>query len=636
MLIAQHEKPPASPALSHEAEHLLPSPVDREKPTPVAPVEPASTASHDRALKQYGDCDEEEMRRLNEGCDEPEPENTGSGAETRVEDEEKQQDIACPPPTTHPLFPPLPSYQPPSAIFRLQCLAFRAVSFVLSLSFLCFIVAAALAGSVRTQLSNIWLRLTGGTPSSRKFVADEQERRNGREEAARRWRRRQTKKDVDEESPDEFPPLEGGKDPIVCDVAYYARRVGLNVETVKVQTEDGFIITLWHVYNPQEYVPLPPQERAHHGPEVLTGQKNPRAPADSRRRYPVLLMHGLLQSAGAYCANDDDSLAFYLCKSGYDVWLGNNRCGMEPEHTTLSPSDPRMWTWNIRHLGVLDLTALVSRVLYETGFEKLGLVCHSQGTTQTLVALAKEQRPELSQHISVFCALAPAAYAGPLLERSYFRFMRRISPSTFRLFFGIHAFIPFMITVRRVLHPSIYGAVGYYVFSYLFGWTDARWDRGLRSRMFQFAPVYVSSETIRWWLGPECFATHKCILSTHEMSARESEEDHRFERGLDDGQGRSDTAWFGPDAPPFALWVAGSDGLVDGRRLLRRLQNGREPHARVVHAKVIEEYEHLDVLWAMDAIEQVGQEVRQVLWATAPDDARAVCRTPRGVIPAST
>lgn len=623
MLIAHHERPRDPLAFSHEADQLLPSRNDDSIPMR------DTLSSKSIHQEKYTDS-RQATAKLNDvyelGND--------NAQSTHFEAEDKRFDAVFRPATTHPLFPPLPSYQPPSVLFSLQCLAYRAVSFCLSLSFLGFIVAASLFQNARLQLSNIAIRLDGGDPNmQRKFYAEEQAREREREKAARRWQRRQAKKDVDEESPDDFPPLEGGNDPIVCDVAYYARRVGLDVETVKVQTEDGFIITLWHVYNPQEYVPLPPQERGHRGPEVLTGQKNRRSSGQTSRRYPILLVHGLLQSAGAFCANDDDSLAFYLCKSGYDVWLGNNRCGMQPEHTTLSSSDPRMWTWNIQHMGVLDLTALTSRVLYETGFEKLGLVCHSQGTTQTLVALAKDQRPELGEHISVFCALAPAAYAGPLLEKFYFRFMRTISPSTFHLVFGIHAFIPFMITMRKVLHPYLYGMLGYYVFSHLFGWTDTRWDRGLRNRMFQFAPVYVSSETIRWWLGSECFATHKCILSTNETTLQETEEDHRLERGLDNGRPRSDTAWYGPRTPPFALWVAGSDDLVDGRRLLRRLQNGREPHIRVVHSKVIEEYEHLDVLWAMDAVDQVGKEIRHVLWSTVPDDVRAVCRTPLGVAP---
>ncbi|PYH88098.1 alpha/beta-hydrolase [Aspergillus ellipticus CBS 707.79] len=521
-----------------------------------------------------------------------------------------------PPPakTAHPLFPPLPVYGPPSLASALQCLLLRSVSFVLSLLFLVVVIIGALVHTASASLLG----------RGRQFSAEERSRRQERRQASRRWGSRADKEEADEEGLDECPPLEGGPDPVVCDVAYYARRVGLDVETVKVQTEDGFVLTLWHVYNPQEYERLPPTARRRpRGPHGFTGQTNPDARRAAPRKYPVLLMHGLLQSAGAYCANDDDSLAFFLCKSGYDVWLGNNRCGMDPEHTTLSESDPRMWAWNIQQMGVLDLPALVSRVLFETGFAQLGLVCHSQGTAETFIALAKDQRPELGERISVFCALAPAVYAGPLVERVYFRVLRLIPPRVFRAVFGVHAFIPVMMTVHRWLHPRIYGTLGYLVFSFLFGWTDARWDRGLRDRLFQFAPVYVSAETMRWWLGREGFATQQCILATLEAGRAEDEEDRRAVR--------SDTAWFGPQAPPVALWIAGNDGLVDGRRLLQRLQNGREPHLRVVHAKVVEEYAHLDVLWAMDAMEQVGQEVRQVLWQTMPDEARTVCRRPRAV-----
>lgn len=294
-------------------------------------------------------------------------------------------------------------------------------------------------------------------------------------------------------------------------------------------------------------------------------------------------------------------------------------------------------------MGVMDLPALVSRVLSETGFEKLGLICHSQGTTQTFVALAKEQRPDLGERISVFCALAPAAYAGPLIGKMYFKFMRVISPGLFRIFFGIHAFIPFMMTMHRLLPGKIYGALGYRVFSFLFNWTDDRWEKDLRDRMFQFAPVYVSAESMRWWLGRECFATQKCILATREEGKQEEMEDEEDDNNYEDttppGEGRQEkdgigsrgrTAWYNEQVPPFALWVAGSDDLVDGRRLLRRFQKMREPYVRVVHSKVIEEYEHLDVIWAIDAIEKVGKEVREVIWKTASPEAREACRVPKG------
>ncbi|OKL58560.1 hypothetical protein UA08_06060 [Talaromyces atroroseus] len=579
-------------------------------------------------------------------------------------------DIAKPPAHTHPLFPPLPLYGPPSLLRTLQCQTFRAVSFCLSLSFLSVIVMGSCVSGISIGVRSLLLRFRGqDSKFERPFYKEEMERELTRQEAAKRWEHRQRemrteKMDTifgqennqpveDPESDREFPPLEGGDDPVIFDIGYYARRVGLDVETFKVQTEDGFILTLWHIYNPHEYTPFPESERAFRKPEVFYDKKAGELPS-SNHRYPVLLIHGLLQSAGAYCANDDDSLAFFLCKAGYDVWLGNNRCGFEPQHTTLHYNDPRMWCWNIRHMGVLDLPAFVSRVLYETGFETLGLICHSQGTTEAMVALAEDQRPELGERISVFCALAPAAYAGPLIKKAYFRFMRIISPSAFRLFFGIHAFIPFMMTMHRLLPSRLYGVLGYRVFSYLFDWSDKRWDRGLRDRMFQFSPVYVSAESMRWWLGRDGFAVQKCILATEEQGLREEEEDRAYEHrsaaakthaessspdpddysssaevAVDHHHHRKANAWYGPKTPPFALWIAGSDDLVDGRRLLRRLRNGREPYVNLVHHKIIDDYEHLDVLWAMDAIEQVGKEVADVVWRTAPEDAKSRCRVPR-------
>ncbi|KAI1382081.1 alpha/beta-hydrolase [Hypoxylon crocopeplum] len=559
---------------------------------------------------------------------------------------------SMPPTNTHPLFPPLPLYGPPSLLRDIQCWTFRVSSFFLSAAFLGVIVLGALFTSIPRVCSKAWQRLTFRNPDrSRPFYEEEIRRKNLRREQAKSWKRRKSQdrgtSDQENAQGDEgYVPTESGPDPVICDVGYYARRVGLDIEEFEVQTEDGFIIDLWHVYDPREYTGLNDQERSYQGPELFTGdnRKQLRDPSQ-KRKFPVLLMHGLLQSSGAYCVNDDDSLAFYLCKSGYDVWLGNNRCGFHPKHTLLDYSDPRMWCWNIRQMGVFDLTALVSRVLFETGFEKIGLICHSQGTTETFVALAKEQRPELGEKLTVFCALAPAAYAGPLIGKMYFKFMRVISPDLFRVMFGIHAFIPLMMTMHSILPPSMYGWLGYTVFSFLFDWTDLRWDRDLRDRMFQFAPVYVSAESMRWWLGRECFAKHKCILSTKEEWRNEEREDTTDGPLAETASQRRDTtlannsrehhrkpkgatAWYNEQVCPFALWVAGNDHLVDGQRLLQRFERGREPHVRVVHSKTIPEYEHLDVIWAMDAADQIFQEIREVLWKTC--DVRDKCRTPKG------
>ena len=351
-------------------------------------------------------------------------------------------------------------------------------------------------------------------------------------------------------------------------------------------------------------------------------------------------------------------------------------------------------------MGILDLPTFINHILLRTGFPKLALVAHSQGTAEAFVALAREQRPELGAKISIFCALAPAVYAGKLVEEVYFKFMGVVSPGMFRLIFGIHAFIPMMMWFQKHFPGWLYGNLGYRVFSFLFKWTDLRWDRGLRNRFFRFSPVYVSAESMRWWLGRDCFATQKCILATEVEEQREDDKEMQSEqqqqqqqqqqpqhqqhqqhqqhlhqqqqqhkrrycqkqgngnavlpngipkhsndddniythhnkiieepqatspRGEEsdsesEGANRSTGPWYNHKFPPLALWICGSDDLVDGKRFLKRLQKGREPHVRLVHQKIIEDYEHLDVLWAVDSVQEVGWEVRDVVWKIVKEE----------------
>lgn len=545
------------------------------------------------------------------------------------------------------LFAALPTYGPPTTARKLQHLLFKITSFMLSLLFLLSIVCTSMIASIPVVLCQLFYTCTFRNHDTRRiFYKEEQRRAQMRQAKERAWKRRMSCGDgaVDQEGlAERYQPTEGGRDPIISDVAYYARRVGLDLEKIKVKTEDGFLIDLWHVFDPSEYTGARGAATSASSRRVFQESKMRLKNPDAKRKAPVLMLHGLLQSSGVFCCSDDESLAFWLCKAGYDVWLGDNRCGLDPRHEVLQKDDPRMWCWNLTQMGAFDLSALVDRVLLDTGLPKLGLVCHSQGTAQTFVALAKEQRPELGGKISVFCALAPAVYAGPLIENLYFRFVRLLSVAWFRLVFGVHAFIPFMMQMHGLMPPKAYGWLGYKVFSHLFGWTDGRWDRGLRDRFFQFAPVYVSAEAMRWWLGSDGFAKHKCVLATRETARAEDGIDQEDLREASGGivrvkteedvelrrlYGRGATAWYDERVPPMALWVCEKDELVDGRRLLRRFGNGREPHVKLVHSKVVDGYEHLDVLWAMDAVDQVFVEVREVLWKTWT--SREECIVPDG------
>jgi hypothetical protein len=205
---------------------------------------------------------------------------------------------------TDPLFPPVPVYGPATPLRRAQCAVFRLSSGVLSLCFLGVVVLGAVFESVPEYVLRWWELLRRRDPDrDRPFAAIEKSRAASRKKL---------------EEPDA----------LVCDIGYYARREGLDVEVFEVETEDGFLLPLWHVFDPADppFYPEVPEDEEEEAqprtrlPRETAKRRNGRKGRKGRERYPVLLVHGLLQSAGSYCVNDEDSLAFFLVK----------RCACQP------------------------------------------------------------------------------------------------------------------------------------------------------------------------------------------------------------------------------------------------------------------------------------------------------------------
>ena len=372
-------------------------------------------------------------------------------------------------------------------------------------------------------------------------------------------------KSSDENKPNEFlgpvfPPLTKDESVLKFDLEYYVQLQGYKLEEHDITTQDGFMLKLHRITVPGE------------------------DEAVSKRRYPVLMLHGLLQCSAAYLTSGDHSLAFFLVKTGHDVWLGNNRCGFIPKHKSFGPLDLRMWSWRIQEMGVFDLPCMVDYVRSNRQVEKIAYVAHSQGTTQSFFALASESMPDLGDKLSCFCALAPAVYTGPLIDRWFLRFIKHFSLSTYRLFFGYHSFLPIMTLVGRLLPCRFHSTMGYIMFHYLFGWDDRYWDTRYRGRQLLFSPIYISAELMYWWLGKDGFSTRGCVFH-HELP---------------------DRPWFDSHFPPLQLVVPGRDNLVDPYKLVNRIRQVEEPFMQKVLVTEIPEYTHLDVLWASNVIEKVG------------------------------
>ncbi|XP_028159021.1 lipase 1-like [Ostrinia furnacalis] len=159
-----------------------------------------------------------------------------------------------------------------------------------------------------------------------------------------------------------------------------ALKYGWNCEEYDVVTEDGYILKVFHI----------------------TGNES---------KKPVLLMHGILDSADSYVIRGEISIAINLAEAGYDVWAGNVRGNKySRRNVNLSPDKNkyRFWDFTFHEMGIYDLPATIDFILAKTGKQKLSAIGHSQGTTM-FYALGSV-KPEYNEKISVFISLAPIAY----------------------------------------------------------------------------------------------------------------------------------------------------------------------------------------------------------------------------------
>lgn len=166
------------------------------------------------------------------------------------------------------------------------------------------------------------------------------------------------------------------------DVIERAAELGLRASEHAVRTEDGHVLCLIRVRGTDT--------KAGVGP-------------------PILLMHGLLQSAGAWLNAGHAALATLLAAAGRDLWLGNARGShYSRQHAWLHPDkDALFWRFSADEMGRYDLPALLDYILASTGATKLDYVGYSQGGAVFLIMCS--ELPHYCDKVNLNIALAPAA-----------------------------------------------------------------------------------------------------------------------------------------------------------------------------------------------------------------------------------
>jgi lysosomal acid lipase/cholesteryl ester hydrolase len=166
------------------------------------------------------------------------------------------------------------------------------------------------------------------------------------------------------------------------------QKYGYPFESHRVITKDKYILSLF---------------RIPHG-------RNGKVEGDERPRPPVLLVHGLLNSAGAWIMHEPDkALAYILADSGYDCWLLNCRgCTYSRDHEEYSVADKEFWDFSFHEMGVYDIPAVIHHILTLTGYQQLSYIGHSLGSTKLMIAINEDE--QIVNKIKMFICLAPAVY----------------------------------------------------------------------------------------------------------------------------------------------------------------------------------------------------------------------------------
>lgn len=376
---------------------------------------------------------------------------------------------------------------------------------------------------------------------------------------------------------------------LVPDLTFYYAQYNVDIQKYRITTADGFVLDLWRLVSRD-------------------------APTNSR--YPLLLLHGLLQSCGAFASTGQKSLAYYLLVAGFDVWLGNNRCGLNPEWDKekvcevmqASRFERAKWDWDIEEMVKYDMRALIEFILNRVPYKKISLIAHSQGTTQGLHGLVNglkiyDDDFQLIDKLDNFVALAPAIYPGPLINEKWFiRLMASCVDNPW--LFGNKSFIPIMMTMRNLLVGTrLFSFLSYAMFNYMFDWSDALWDKSFRDRNFLFSPVHISVKLMQWWLSPDPsktsfqYGAHK-IFPDDKTWFPVDKNMSTITPHLNRSQQQPH------DYPKILLFIPKKDRLVDGDRLIKHFEEYEHPDLYKIFS--LRDYSHLDVLWAYDVTNKIG------------------------------
>lgn len=128
-----------------------------------------------------------------------------------------------------------------------------------------------------------------------------------------------------------------------------------------------------------------------------------------KRKYPVLLVHGLLANRNYFKVSEEKSLVTALQNDGYDVWLLDLR-GRDAAGSPGFWFGKHTYDYNMDDYIVRDADAAIRYVLKETGAEKVNWIGHSMGGIIAYARLGTYNETRIANLVTIASPmmLAPA------------------------------------------------------------------------------------------------------------------------------------------------------------------------------------------------------------------------------------
>ena len=366
---------------------------------------------------------------------------------------------------------------------------------------------------------------------------------------------------------------------------------GYPVEEHMVKTEDGYILILHRIPRGRhQKTPSGTRSRAFSNSLDADTTDLP------HKRPVVFFMHGFMQDSEIWVSHYDPSksLAFVLADAGCDVWLGNNRCNKySHKHIYYKPTEDRFWDYSLDELALFDVPSCVDFILDLTKAERLTFIGFSQGSAQGFACFSTNRK--IADKVNLFVALGPSTRVNGL-EYKLSDSVTRLSPFLFFPLFGRKKFISATAFWQRFLSRKIFVSLIDFLLRQLFGWKTENIREEDKMNFYGHLYSYGSVKIVIHWFQ---------IIRTGCFEMFDDTEDSL-------GKGHRPQAYPLSQIPtPIALFYGGSDKLPNMEFLFSELRT-------IVFTRKVDEYEHLDFLWAHNADSVYYEDVIQLI-RTAQD-----------------